>query len=244
MTSHTGTAAGGEPGGGGKRPGTRGNPASMPPVNEAQGVKIEEILLDRIKSDAGSQMRIAGLDPATVTDYAAALEEGATFPPIVVFHDGDTYYPADGFHRVEASRRVGRSTILAEVRHGARRDAILHAVGANADHGLPRTQADKRNSVETMLRDPEWARWSDREIGKACRVDHKTVGAVRRELTGEIPTERVYTTRHGTIAIMKTSTFGAKPNGGGSSMVEKMLGSVSDEALIAECGRRGLKVTP
>ena len=59
-------------------------------------------------------------------------------------------------------------TIDAEIRHGSQRDAIMFACSANATHGLRRTQADKRNAIETMLRDPEWSRMSDREIGKAC----------------------------------------------------------------------------
>ena len=99
-----------------------------------------------------------------------------------------TYWLADGFHRVEAARKIERKTIIAEIRQGTARDAILHAVGSNAAHGLRRTQADKRRAVERLLKDPEWARWSDRKIAEAAKVDHKTVGTIRRELAGEFPT--------------------------------------------------------
>ncbi len=196
-----------------------------------------EIALNQIQVDGTTQMRVAGIDPGVVADYADAMEAGAVFPPIIVFHDGKAYWPGDGFHRIEAARRIGLDVIAADVREGGQRDALLFAASANAIHGLRRTQADKRRSVETLLRDPMWSKWSDREIGKACAVDHKTVGRVRRELTGEIPTERVvtYRNRHGNQSEMRVS-------GATGSILDKVLTKISDEALIAECRRRGLEV--
>jgi hypothetical protein len=118
---------------------------------------------------------------------------------------------------------------------------MLHAVGVNANHRLRRTAADKRRAIVAMLRDPQWAKWSDREIGKRCAVDHKTVAKVRAELTGEFPTDgaRTYVTKHGTVATM---TVTAKPDVVGGSMVERVLAQVSNEALMAECRRRKLEV--
>ncbi len=199
---------------------------------------LRDILLDGIQANGTTQMRVAGIDPAVVADYAAAMEEGATFPPIIVFFDGTQYWPGDGFHRIEAARRIDRTAISADVRKGGQRDALLLAASANATHGLRRTQADKRQSIETLLRDPEWSRWSDREIGKACAVDHKTVGKVRRELTGEIPGERsvTYRNRHGNESNMRVSSASS------GSVLEKVLAKLSNEALIAECRRRGLEV--
>lgn len=200
---------------------------------------LRDIPLDQIEADGNTQMRVAGIDPAVVADYATAMEAGAGFPPIVVFCNGAQYWPGDGFHRIEAARRIDRETISADVREGGQRDALLLAASANATHGLRRTQADKRQSIETLLRDPEWSRWSDREIGKACAVDHKTVGSVRREMTGEFPSDRAvtYRDRHGNetkMRVLGTSAAG--------SVLVKVLSKVSDEALIAECRRRGLEV--
>ena len=198
---------------------------------------LRDIPLDQIAADGTTQMRVVGIDPAVIADYAAAMEEGATFPPIIVFFDGTQYWPGDGFHRIEAVRRIDRAAISADIRRGGQRDALLLSASANATHGLRRTQADKRQSIETLLRDPEWSRWSDREIGKACAVDHKTVGKVRRELTGEIPGDRkvTYRDRHGNETEMHVSAPKV-------SMTEKVLAGVSDEALVTECRRRGLEV--
>jgi uncharacterized ParB-like nuclease family protein len=208
----------------------------------------QEISLNGINADGDTQMRAIAIDPNVVAEYASAMQGGAEFPAVVLFHDGETYWPGDGYHRIAAARQIGRETIAAEVRQGNRRDAVLHAVGANATHGLQRTQADKRRAVTVLLRDPEWAKWSDRAIAKACSVDHKTVAATRRELTGEIPSDksltgeipsdRTYRTKHGTVATMRATVKASEAG----SMVERMLASATTDQLVAECRRRGIEV--
>src|SRR5438067_1188577 len=83
-----------------------------------------------IRTDGGTQPR-ARLDEAIVTEYTQAVEDGAKFPPVVVFHDGEESWLADGFHRTEAHRRAGRDMIDAVWRQGTQRDALLYSVGAN-----------------------------------------------------------------------------------------------------------------
>jgi hypothetical protein len=202
---------------------------------------IQEIRIDAIRHDPDLQMRDAGIDDGIVGEYADAMSAGAEFPPIVVYFDGDSYWPADGFHRVAAAKKVARETIQAEVHDGGKRGALLHAVGVNAVHGLRRTAADKRRAIVAMLRDPEWAKWSDREIGKRCAVDGKTVAKVRADLTAEIRTECTYTTKHGTVATRKVNAEIRTEDKGGSLMGQ-VLAQVSDEVLIAECRRRKLVV--
>lgn len=196
------------------------------------------IPLNAIQIDPDLQMRQAGVDVGVVAEYAEAMESGADFPPVTVFYDGTVHWLADGFHRIAVAKKVGSETIEADVREGGKRDALLFAVGVNANHGLRRTSADKRRSVLAMLRDPEWSRLSDREIGKRCAVDHKTVGNIRRELTGgEIPHRRE----------QRQPERGEIPHvgdtGSAGSMVERLLAKLSDDALITECRRRGLEVS-
>jgi hypothetical protein len=194
-----------------------------------------------ITRDSAMQMRTGGLDAGVVVDYAEAFEADAVFPAVTVFSDGDSFWLADGFHRIAGAEKAGRTQILADVRQGNRRDAILHAAGANAFHGMRRTGDDKRRAVLAMLQDPEWSNWSDREIGKRCAVDHKTVAKVRRDLVGNVPTERTYTTKHGTVSTMRVAAAEA-PAPAGGSMVERLLAKATDDALRAECQRRGWEV--
>ncbi len=184
--------------------------------------------------DPGAQMRVE-MKPDVVRDYADDMATGATFPPVVVYHDGTGYWLGDGFHRVEAARKIERETIDAEVLEGDARQAILHGIGSNASHGLRRTQADKRRAIERLLRDEEWSKWSNRKIARAAKVDHKTVDKVRREvLGGEFPTPAKTNGE-----IPRTN---GKPNSACGSVLQDMLRTVSTEALIEECEHRGFRV--
>lgn len=138
--------------------------------------------LDKVRLDPALQMRVE-LDPDTVAEYADAIRAGCTFPPIVVFWDfvERVYWLADGFHRWYAFLAAGRKHIECDVREGTRRDAILYAVGANTKHGRRRDRADCRRAVVTLLDDPEWVRWSNREIARRCGVSDYLVRSIREE---------------------------------------------------------------
>ena len=184
---------------------------------------MKEIPIELIRTDGGTQIRTCATFQSKVDEYALAMGEGDQFPPLVVFWDGENYWLADGFHRLEAcniymqARDLPGLDIDCEVLEGTRRDAILYACGANAEHGLPRTNADKRNAVVTLLRNPLTSQdengvlWSDRAIARICKVDHKFVGKIRAEaVTGDIPSERAYTNKHGGKSTMNTVNIGAK----------------------------------
>jgi hypothetical protein len=111
-------------------------------------------------------------------------EGGLRFPPVVLFSDGGRYILADGFHRVLAAREAGLSEFPAEVCAGNERDALLYSISANAGHGLPRSNADKRKAVWLLLADPEWCKWSDHEIARHCGVSYRFVGKLRQGATG------------------------------------------------------------
>jgi len=137
--------------------------------------------LDKIKIDCGTQAR-ANIRTDIVDNYAEALLDGAKFPAITVYFDGDHYYLADGFHRYLANVKAGSPNIDCDVVNGSLRDAILFSLSANFDHGLHRSNADKRKAVETMLQDFEWTEWSDREIASRCKVSARLVATIRQEM--------------------------------------------------------------
>jgi hypothetical protein len=166
--------------------------------------------LSSILIDEELQSRVE-LHQQTLEEYTEAYAQGVEFPPVIVFHDGEQYFLSDGFHRVKAAIAAGLTEIPVEVKHGTKRDAILYSVGANAKHGLRRTNADKRRAVMTLLGDSEWKQWSDREIARQCGVGNKFVGDVRRSLCSEHSensNERIYKTKHGTVGEMKIANIG------------------------------------
>ena len=138
---------------------------------------IKKIKLSEIVTDAGTQVR-AGLNEATVADYAEALADGAKFPPVIVFHDGSQYIAADGFHRIHAAMRNGATQIECDVRKGGKLDALKFALGCNAHHGLRRTNADKRHAVEMALE--EFGHLSNDVLAEICAVSLRYVFQIRK----------------------------------------------------------------
>lgn len=166
---------------------------------------IKKLPLIEIRIDGGTQARVS-INEAAIADYADAMTDGATLPPVVVFFDGTVHWLADGFHRFLANKRIGAVTMDAEVRAGALADAQLFSFGANQSHGLRRTNEDKRKAVLGVLAlKPDWA---DRAIAKHVGVGYTLVASARSSLPAagsEKPAERTYTTKHGTTATMDTS---------------------------------------
>lgn len=142
--------------------------------------------INKLNMHGGTQPRDK-INDQVVHEYATAMRDGEQFPPVTVFYDGSTYWLADGFHRVAAVKQLCGAEIKADIHQGTRRDAILFSASANAKHGLQRTNADKRRVILRLLRDAEWAKWSNREIARQCKVDEKTVRNVRAEAEAENP---------------------------------------------------------
>lgn len=149
-------------------------------------MKTESLALSSIRLDGGTQCR-ASLDQDHIATLADAWQDGAKMPAVVVFHDGSNYWLADGFHRYHAAQECEFRDIEAEVRSGTRCDAVKFALGANAAHGLRRTNADKRRAVEIALK--EFPKLSNVELARICAVNDKTVAAARADMVGrsEIP---------------------------------------------------------
>ena len=191
---------------------TGSEPKQNLPAAEPVMVPLAQIdLLGQFRGGGGTQAR-ERLDRDVIAEYASAMEEGAVFPPVVLFRDGEQHWIGDGYHRIAAAQRVGFTSIRAEVREGDQRDARLYAASANQTHGLRRTNADKRLAVLILLQDEEWGQWSDRAIARHCGVSPTFVGSLRASLSmGDSEnSQRTYTTKHGTVATMDTSRIGSR----------------------------------
>ncbi len=202
---------------------------------------ITEVAINQIRAAPETQMRIK-ISESVVEDYADAINDGAPFPPIVVFHDGKIYWLADGFHRHAAHLKLGRETILADICKGGLRDAVGHSLSANGTHGLQRTRADKRRVVEAAVADAEWAKLSDRDIAKLCGVSHTLVAQVRKG--GTLAIEKPRAVRMlgnlATPGIAYTAIPVEPPSGNIAagnaddlvSIVRPMLTKASDDAIV------------
>ncbi len=172
--------------------------------------ELINLALNTISVGGGTQARTE-INQAIVAEYAEALTNGATFPPVVVFEDGASIWLADGFHRFHAHGKANRETIDCDVRTGTQRDAILFSLSANSSHGLRRTNEDKRKAVMTLLNDPEWSAWSARNIANICGVSSTFVDGIKSSLQtvcSDKKGEVTYTAKSGAIATMNTANIG------------------------------------
>ena len=151
-----------------------------------------KVLLEQIEIYAGTQVR-QSIDDETVTQYAERMMEGDVFPPVVLFHDGNSYYIGDGHHRVIGSNRNGFIDIDAEVRPGTQQDALWYALGANKTNALRMTPGDLRKAVALALQT-----WPDKtqqaiadQVGCSLGLVNKTKQQLFTDEKLTIPETRV-----------------------------------------------------
>ena len=167
---------------------------------------IKKIELNKIRLDGGTQPR-KKIYEETIQNYTEVLLEGITMPAVTTHFDGKDYWLADGFHRYHAHKRAGHTAINSNVVNGTKRDAFIFSLGANHDHGMPRTNEEKRDTVITALNDVELCELTDAQIAKMCRVSAMTVGRVRKSLDLQRPDKVM--TKNG--RLMDTKNIGTKP---------------------------------
>lgn len=144
-------------------------------------MELVTLPLEGIRTNGGTQPRVE-TNEAAIAEYAEVIRFGGELPPVIVFDDGAEIWLADGFHRFHAHRKAGAMEIACDVRQGTKRDAILFSVGANASHGLRRSNEDKRKAVMTLLNDSEWSSWTQAKIAETCGVSREFVSRVSSDL--------------------------------------------------------------
>ncbi len=171
---------------------------------------MQTMNLKEIRTDGGTQAR-AALSHETVSEYASQMQDGAIFPPVVVFHDGSDNWLADGFHRYFAYRQNGEIEIPVEIHQGTVDDATLYAFGATARRGLSFNKDDLKEIVTRMLKHPVWSTWSTRKMADHIGCSAMTISRARASIE-EAPKTVAYT-RNGKEKVMDTSSIGKAPRG-------------------------------
>lgn len=145
----------------------------------------QDLPIEKLRRDGGLQMR-DDIDQEHVAAMREAYEQTpASVPPIGVLADGKDYWVWDGHHRIEGATAAGFAVIRCKIEQGTFRDAVLRAAGANTDHGLRRSNADKNRAVRRLLDDKAWRKKTDRWIADTCRVSHTFVAGIRQRILQE-----------------------------------------------------------
>ena len=152
--------------------------ARLPPEVSRQTPVRETLAIERLVTDGGTQVR-SEISDETVTQYAEALGGGERFPAVVVFRDQNADVLADGFHRVQAYRRAGRTEIEADVYQGGHDEALWFTLGANRAHGQRLSGDDKRRAIEIAYK--AWPDVSQVRIATQVGCTHQYVSKVRQQ---------------------------------------------------------------
>lgn len=113
--------------------------------------KPKRLRIADVKERADLQLRAGGVNAAHLKDVVKALERGDVLPPIKVAKIGRAQCVIDGFHRLEASRTLGRTATEALVAPMDLGTARAFARIANDDHGLKRTNKDKASVFDNYV---------------------------------------------------------------------------------------------
>jgi ParB-like chromosome segregation protein Spo0J len=136
--------------------------------------------------------RLNGEDKAHITRLA---ETETPLPPILV--DRRTMRVIDGMHRLMAASLQGRESVDAVFFDGNEADVFLRGVQENIAHGLPLSQADRRAAAERII--ASHPHLSDRAIGQSAGLAAKTVAAIRKSSSEEIPQSNTRVGRDGRV---------------------------------------------
>lgn len=112
-----------------------------------------------------------------IKEYEEGWKDKVAFPPVQVFEVDGELFVTDGFCRVMAAANIGKSKIPATITKGTFSDAVRAACGANSDHGLRRTNADKRKAA--LIAIAQFPDETTRGLAEMCGVSHAYIGNLR-----------------------------------------------------------------
>jgi ParB-like chromosome segregation protein Spo0J len=168
------------------------SPSAHYPAPQTTDALTTVVAVPVLSLNPADSPRLNGENKAHIMRLA---ETEAPLPPILV--QKRTMRVIDGMHRLMAASLQGRETIDVIFFDGSDADIFLRAVEENVTHGLPLSQADRRAAAERIL--ASHPRMSDRAIGHSAGLAAKTVAAIRKRSSGEVPQSNARVGRDGRV---------------------------------------------
>jgi len=178
--------------------GASSRPSARHPAAQTANVITAMVPVPVLSLRPADSPRLNGEDKAHI---ARLTETETPLPPILV--DRRTMRVIDGMHRLMAASLQGRETIDVVFFDGCETDVFLRAVQENIAHGLPLSQADRRAAAQRIVN--SHPHMSDRAIGHSVGLAAKTVAAIRKGSSEEIPQSNARIGRDGRIRPLDSS---------------------------------------
>lgn len=137
-------------------------------------------------------LRVRPINDDIVSEYIAAMQDGAEFPPVLVAFDKDAhkrdpdddepgeYFLIDGHHRGMASITVSSGMVKAEIVDMTKEEALWLALGANAKNGHRLAGTDLEGVIRKALE--SFPNVSTRELAKHIGCSHTTIVNYNKKL--------------------------------------------------------------
>jgi ParB-like chromosome segregation protein Spo0J len=174
-------------------------PRARNPAGPAAGPAAAVVAVPVLSLRAADSPRLNGEDKAHIARLA---ETETPLPPILV--DSRTMRVIDGMHRLMAASLQERETIDVTFFDGSEAEVFLRAVQENIAHGLPLSQADRRAAAERII--ASHPHLSDRAIGHSAGLAAKTVAAIRKSSSEDIPQSNARVGRDGRVRPLDSGT--------------------------------------
>lgn len=162
----------------GREPATSGSPVELPLERQLDSAPVLTVAIGTLRGAASPRLSGESMKHSRLLAQSDVL-----LPPIIVHRQ--SMRVIDGMHRLLAARLRGEQEIQARFYDGTAADAFALAVKVNRAHGLPLSLADRKAAAARII--SSHPRWSDRAIAEVTGLSHKTVGAIRRCLSGDVP---------------------------------------------------------
>lgn len=142
---------------------------------------MKTLRLDSITINNQLNIRADELDQTLISQYVDTFKE---LPPIAVFKVGEEHVLVDGWHRLEAAKRLCLNKVgVRIVGTGTITDAADKADTANLSHGKMLTRDQRKQiALRFVERHPDW---SERQIARWMAVDHHTIARWKAELVAQ-----------------------------------------------------------
>lgn len=162
----------------GKVPAASDSQAELPLERQLDSAQVLTVAIASLRGTASP--RLSG---ESMKHIRLLAQSDVLLPPIIVHRQ--TMRVIDGMHRLHAARLRGEQHVQARFYDGTAADAFVLAVKVNTAHGLPLSLADRKAAAARII--SSHTQWSNRSIAVVTGLSHKTVGAIRRRLDGDIP---------------------------------------------------------
>jgi hypothetical protein len=144
------------------------------------------------------EIEVAPLDEQIVAAHIQEIEPTRSSSALKACFDGTDYWLFDGYHRLEAMKRLGFNSCLVQIYKGSRRDAIRHYIKNKLRCAHTKTF---KHCLQILTEDQEWSNLDTPELARLFDRKQVFFKAARHLKSHGWPDVTVRKNKHGTLNL-------------------------------------------